>query len=242
MSGPLTRQEASRLLGVPTTASDQVIKQAYRRLVREHHPDRGGDPGSFDRLQRAYERLVADDAPAAPSVARGRPSRPPAPHSSEDDRADVGSVAWDLAAPGVDVPLDRDRLAVLLARDGDGPVSRVTATSRAPGSRWNGAAAKLSPAFTAWLTIAPALDDRGATVVRADLTAGGRRARRALDRVVLDGVWTRTRRSTTTMLATTLKPSTQRRTTAVRVTDRVVPLLDALRWPLVEWTATDEGR
>jgi curved DNA-binding protein CbpA len=73
MSGPLTRQEASRLLGVPTTASDQVIKQAYRRLVREHHPDRGGDPGAFDRLQRAYERLVAADTPAAPSVARGRP-------------------------------------------------------------------------------------------------------------------------------------------------------------------------
>jgi hypothetical protein len=34
-----------------------VVEAAYRRLRSQHHPDRGGDPAAFQRIQRAYEQF-----------------------------------------------------------------------------------------------------------------------------------------------------------------------------------------
>ena len=44
-------------LGVPRTATGEEIKRAYRRAVRTHHPDKGGDPDHFRAIQTAYEVL-----------------------------------------------------------------------------------------------------------------------------------------------------------------------------------------
>lgn len=44
-------------LGVPTNATAEEMKQAYRRLAREHHPDKGGDHDKFVEIQKAYETL-----------------------------------------------------------------------------------------------------------------------------------------------------------------------------------------
>lgn len=53
------------VLGVPETASAKEIKKAYRRLAREHHPDKNaGDPEAerrFKEVQEAYD-VLGDEA------------------------------------------------------------------------------------------------------------------------------------------------------------------------------------
>jgi len=46
-----------RLLQVRRDASQQVIAAAYRRLMRDTHPDHGGDADTARRLIEAYETL-----------------------------------------------------------------------------------------------------------------------------------------------------------------------------------------
>jgi hypothetical protein len=41
-------------LGLPPTADTEEVKRAYRRRVKNVHPDHGGDSESFKRLQDAY--------------------------------------------------------------------------------------------------------------------------------------------------------------------------------------------
>lgn len=44
-------------LGVPRTAVAGEIKQAFRRLASQHHPDKGGDTEKFQKIQAAYDVL-----------------------------------------------------------------------------------------------------------------------------------------------------------------------------------------
>jgi len=45
------------LLGVDHDASKTDITKAYRKLAREHHPDKGGDAEKFKEVSRAHEVL-----------------------------------------------------------------------------------------------------------------------------------------------------------------------------------------
>jgi DnaJ-class molecular chaperone len=45
---------------VVKTATPAEIKQAYRRLAMQHHPDRGGDQNRFQEIQQAYDVLGND--------------------------------------------------------------------------------------------------------------------------------------------------------------------------------------
>jgi hypothetical protein len=47
------------VLGLEAGADGEAIKSAYLRLVRECHPDHGGDPQQFKRLQTAYETAMS---------------------------------------------------------------------------------------------------------------------------------------------------------------------------------------
>ena len=49
-------------LGVSRNSTEDVIKKAYRKLAKEHHPDKGGDPEKFKKINKAYEQIQLNDA------------------------------------------------------------------------------------------------------------------------------------------------------------------------------------
>lgn len=51
------RQADLDLLQLPPQANAHDIRQRYRFLAMQHHPDRGGDTGYFQQLTTAYQRL-----------------------------------------------------------------------------------------------------------------------------------------------------------------------------------------
>lgn len=53
----LTSFEARRILGVGSSATQEEIKTAYRRLTSKHHPDKGGNADEFKKIKAAYEKL-----------------------------------------------------------------------------------------------------------------------------------------------------------------------------------------
>jgi hypothetical protein len=60
------------VLGVPANASEDDLRRAYRRLLRETHPDTGGDAQRFIAVQVAWERVGTTDARAR--YDRGHPA------------------------------------------------------------------------------------------------------------------------------------------------------------------------
>jgi DnaJ-class molecular chaperone len=50
-----------QILGLQPGASEDEIKKAYRKKAMKHHPDKGGDPEEFKKIQGAYDRLTKPD-------------------------------------------------------------------------------------------------------------------------------------------------------------------------------------
>ena len=239
---PLDRREALAVLRLPPSADADAVKRAYRQLVRDHHPDVGGDVATFQELQQAYEALADHEPSQRRQVRRGTPSRQhDAWTSAREGRGpvtDPDAIDWALPVTAPRASLDSIGLARRLAATAGPPVAPIVATSRAPGSRLNRFAASLSPDLTASLAIAADTDDRGAAVVATRITGGTRRARRALDGVGLEGGWMRTRGSASTTLRAAVVPDGDPRRTALRVVEPLEALLDRLGWPLATWTLT----
>ncbi len=65
---PVAFQDYYEALGVPRDASAEEIRQAYRRLARQYHPDVNKEPGAEDRfkeISEAYEVLRDPEKRAA---------------------------------------------------------------------------------------------------------------------------------------------------------------------------------
>ncbi|KQW71346.1 molecular chaperone DnaJ [Phenylobacterium sp. Root77] len=57
-AGRLSDSEARSILGVGPDASEAEIKEAYGRLMRMAHPDKGGTSGLAAQLNAARDRLL----------------------------------------------------------------------------------------------------------------------------------------------------------------------------------------
>ncbi|RMG30972.1 MAG: molecular chaperone DnaJ [Gammaproteobacteria bacterium] len=53
-----SRQEDLATLGFESLPDRGTLRRRFRRLAMAHHPDRGGDAETFQRIQAAYARLA----------------------------------------------------------------------------------------------------------------------------------------------------------------------------------------
>lgn len=77
----MNRVEAAAVLGVADDATAEVVRAAFRALVREQHPDRSGRAGSVEvsRLVEARRTLLAPVPVGAPEPPPPPPRRPAVP-------------------------------------------------------------------------------------------------------------------------------------------------------------------
>lgn len=71
------------VLGIDPDADDAAIRDAYRRRVKEAHPDRGGSAREFQRVKEAYEKIEngwePDDRIPEPGSPETAPEQEPEP-------------------------------------------------------------------------------------------------------------------------------------------------------------------
>src|SRR5512134_1058053 len=84
-----------RILGVAPGASLNEIKSAYRRLVKQYHPDAAGERAlpRFLAIQQAYERLVDGEGRLRVPAQPGRSTRRD-PWRADATRARASRDAW----------------------------------------------------------------------------------------------------------------------------------------------------
>jgi hypothetical protein len=59
------------VLGIGVSASDDDLKRAFRKALRDTHPDTGGDPQRFAAVQLAWARIGTPEKRAAYDAGRG---------------------------------------------------------------------------------------------------------------------------------------------------------------------------
>lgn len=85
---------ARAVLGVAPGTSRAEIDNAFRRLAKAAHPDRGGSAATFRRLLQARQVALDAASPHAPASLGRRRSRPPVPFI--DAAALPDAPRWDV--------------------------------------------------------------------------------------------------------------------------------------------------
>ena len=49
------------ILNLTDKSSVEEVKKSYKKLVKTHHPDKGGNPETFKKIQLAYEILSNEE-------------------------------------------------------------------------------------------------------------------------------------------------------------------------------------
>lgn len=92
------------ILGVSASSSQEDLRRAYRKLMRETHPDTGGSAARFTAVQVAWERVGEPDDRAAYDRGRGTASETSGPASwapqSNSKPADTRPRARSYGHPG----------------------------------------------------------------------------------------------------------------------------------------------
>lgn len=57
-----------KILGIKYSATEAQIEKAYHKQCIKHHPDHGGDPEYFKKIQAAYESIKTGNAPPQDAI------------------------------------------------------------------------------------------------------------------------------------------------------------------------------
>jgi curved DNA-binding protein len=79
-------------LGVSRDASQEEIKKAYRKLAMTHHPDKGGNPAEFQKLNDAYEVLSNTDKRFQYDNPSAQPTNPFGGFQFEEHNFDLSNI------------------------------------------------------------------------------------------------------------------------------------------------------
>ena len=85
-----------QVLGIPEGSPHEDVKKAYRKLAMQHHPDKGGDPENFKKINQAYENII-NPPPPEPQFPGGFPGGFPFGHQPPHQtikRANVGHTVF----------------------------------------------------------------------------------------------------------------------------------------------------
>ena len=85
-----------KVLGVAPGAPTEVVKAAYRALMKIHHPDVGGDPQKAKEIEEAFRHLTAQARPAREGE-RQNSAGPPAPVRKHSDGVVVAGKYIEIA-------------------------------------------------------------------------------------------------------------------------------------------------
>lgn len=129
--------ESYRILQVPFGAQMPQIRQAYRRLVLQYHPDRNAQPGAqetFLQIQAAYEYLQRFHVGGSPTVNPTGPSSPasppPQPQTDWEKYQHVYEPPTDPQAYAAWAAVARERVRRQKAKDQEAYVQRTQAMKR----------------------------------------------------------------------------------------------------------------
>lgn len=89
------------VLGVAASVSHEELRRAFRRALRETHPDTGGDPKRFNAVQLAWELVSTPERRAAYDAGRGsRDEHPTFTAQAARPRQDTRPRARSYGHPG----------------------------------------------------------------------------------------------------------------------------------------------
>ncbi|QLG50773.1 J domain-containing protein [Natrinema halophilum] len=121
-------------LGLTPDADERTVRQAYRALLKDHHPDHGGSREQFLRIKEAYEQILDERVPdncetdggaiaddGSNSHGPRRPTYDPADRSNRngDHELTVDGEYLSVTLSGLVHDVDLDALV-------DGPVTAAT--------------------------------------------------------------------------------------------------------------------